>query len=150
MTKISASQNPHPSRGGSAGAATEGIIGTAQTKVLAHRGIHTIDAANDFLTGEFFSFWEARYTVQPALPDDLHRPIAGYDQDAILCEHEERVVTNDYTFQWQGWRYQIDPKDVISNMRRGKVTIEIRHNDSIKVNFKGRYINFNRIKKANR
>jgi transposase len=131
----------------------ERFFGTAQTKVikmLAHRGIHTIDEANAFLTGEFFSFWEARYTVKPTLAIDMHRSIEGYDLDAILCEHEERVVTNDYTFQWEGWRYQIDPRDVISNMRRGKVIIEIRTNGSIKVNYKGVYINFQRIKKVNR
>ena len=131
----------------------ERLFNTLQGKVikmLGHRNIASLNEANDFLSGDFFTLWESRYTSKPALDDDLHRTIEGYDLDAILCEHEERVVTNDYTFQWEGWRYQIDPQDIVSSMRRGKVTIEVRHDDTLKVSYKGRYINIKRIKKVNR
>ena len=119
-------------------------------KMFAHRDISTIEQANEFLSAEFIPFWDKRYTVEPRLHEDAHRSAEGYDLDAILCEHEQRVVTNDYTFQYQGWRYQIEQRDVVATMRRNKITLELRSDGNIKAHFRGKYIHFYRLGKVSR
>jgi hypothetical protein len=42
-----------------------------------------------------------------------------------LSVHEVRLVTNDYTFQHNGWRHQIEAGDIEPRMRRAKITLEI-------------------------
>ncbi|MGO9097846.1 MAG: ISNCY family transposase [Bryobacteraceae bacterium] len=61
-------------------------------------GVKTLKAANRCLEQELLPQWNERFTVKPA---DAHRPLrAEHDLAAILCQVEQRVVTNDYTVRF--------------------------------------------------
>jgi hypothetical protein len=115
--------------------------------MMKHRDITSIQAANDFLERKFLPHWDEKYTHTPLNDIDLHRPVVGYDLGAILSVQEQRVVTNDYTFQYNGWRYQIDSRDMDARMRRNMITIEYRLNGDIKVRFNDKYIHYIRLQK---
>jgi hypothetical protein len=64
--------------------------------------------------------------ARPPLSDfDVHRSAVGYDLNSILSVHEVRLVTNDYAFQHNGWRHQIEAGDIEPRMCRAKITLEI-------------------------
>ena len=61
---------------------------------------------------------------------DAHRPygpygrLKGYDLKAILSHQEPRVVTNDYTVQYQRQKWQILKQSHGGGLRRSKVVVE--------------------------
>ena len=71
--------------------------------------------------------WEAKEPGKAS-----RRTLEGFDLAAILSEREDRTVTNNYTFQYGCYRYQIEPEDMESRMRRAKVTIKKRLDDYIR------------------
>ncbi len=87
----------------------ERCFGTLQDRLvkgLRLAGAGTLEQANAYLEQELLPEWEARFTVLPAHPGDAHRPLGrGHDLAAILSVVEERVVSNDYTLQFEKQRY---------------------------------------------
>jgi hypothetical protein len=61
---------------------------------------------------------------------------------ASLGVHVSRTITNDYTFQYNNWRYQIEAGDIDPAKRRDKITIQERVDGSIKAYFNGKYVHF--------
>jgi transposase InsO family protein len=123
----------------------ERLFGTLQKRLvelLKHRGITTIEEANSFVTGKFIPHWEDRYTVAPLSETNVHRSVEGYDLEGILSVQESRTVTNDYSFQHCGCRYQIEAGDIKPNMRRNKVIVQERLDGTLRACFNGKYINF--------
>lgn len=121
----------------------ERCFGTLQDRLvkgLRLAGASTLAQANAYLEREFLPAWEQRFTVEPANPTEAHRPL-GKTQDlaAILSVVEERVVSNDYTFRYQGKRYQIAWADVGGGMRGAKVRVEKRLDGTLAVWFRSRY-----------
>jgi transposase len=111
-------------------------------KMMKHRDINSIEEANNFVVVKFLPYWDKNLTHQPMNDTNVHRSVEGYNLDAILSVQESRVVTNDYTFQYKGWRYQIESKDMEPKMRRGNLVIEDRLDGSIKARFYDKYIHF--------
>jgi hypothetical protein len=131
----------------------ERLFGTLQKRLLpmfTHRGITTIEEANDFLSKKFIPDWDRRYARPPMTDIDLHRPAEGHDLGSILSVQESRVVTNDYTFQHGGWRLQIESRDVDPRMRRNKVIIEQRTDGSVRTRFNDKYIHVVRVERIKR
>lgn len=123
----------------------ERLFGTLQDRLLhmmKHRGIENVEVANEFLGNKFIAYWNDKFTHPPANAADLHRTLVGFDVAAILSEQDVRTVTNDYTFNYCGSKYQIEPGDMDSRMRRAKVTIEKRLDGSLRARFNGKYIHF--------
>jgi hypothetical protein len=59
------------------------------------------------------------------------RPLAagqGFNLDGLLCEQEVRTVRNDLTISLNARNFQIFPHAEDGNLRRKKVTIELRFN----------------------
>jgi hypothetical protein len=63
---------------------------------------------------------------------------------ATLSHVEQRQVTNDYTIRWDGKVYQIDRRDVRTGMRKAWVRVEQRLDETIAVQFQGRYLRVSR------
>jgi hypothetical protein len=111
------------------------------------RDIKTIKDANTFVESKFITHWRDKYTRPPLSETDLHRSVEGFDLEAILSVQVPRVITNDYTFQYGGWRYQIESLDCNTKLRRKQLVIEKRLDGSMKANFEGNYVHFHRIER---
>ena len=117
---------------------------TAQDRLvkgLRVAGAKTIEDANRFLEQEFLPWWKQHMTVVPANPTHAHRPLGPqHDLAAILSIVETRTVANDYTFQFESKRYQIDRQQVWPGLRGGIVHIESRLDGTMAVRFGPRYL----------
>jgi transposase len=108
-------------------------------------GVRTLDEANAYLEKEYLPWWNQTLAVQPADPADAHRPLGNeHDLAAILSHVEQRQVTNDYTVRYDGKVYQIDRRDVRTGMRKAWVRVEERLDETIAVQFQGRYVRVRR------
>ena len=80
-------------------------------------------------------------TVEPAHPDDAHRPLdKSHDVEASLSHVETRQVRNDYTIPLDAELYQIERQAVVSGLRKASVRVEKRLDGSIAVRFGERYL----------
>lgn len=83
-------------------------------KVLLVAGVKTIEQANQYLEEDYQVWWERELTVEPANPDDAHRPLdKSHNLAASLSHVETRQVRNDYTLRIDGELYQIEPQRVV-------------------------------------
>lgn len=91
----------------------ERLFGTLQdrlVKELRLAKISTREAANRFLWETYLPKHNAKFTVAPRSPANLHRTLGGYDLSRIFCVREERTVRNDFTIQYQRRMFQLDPR----------------------------------------
>jgi len=117
---------------------------TAQDRLvkgLRVAGVKTLEEANAYLDAEFLPDWQQRFTITPASATDAHRPVTELHNLAASFSHmETRTVTNDYTIQFQGKRYQIARSSVTAGMKGQKVRVELRLDGTIAIRFKGQYL----------
>lgn len=117
---------------------------TAQDRLvkgLRVAGARTIEEANRHLEQEFLPWWNQHLVVLPANPTDAHRPReAGHDLAAALSHVETRQVTNDYTLQFLGTKYQIAGHSIRPRMRGATVRVEKRLDGQLAVAFQGQYV----------
>jgi hypothetical protein len=122
----------------------ERFFDTAQDRLIKQlrlARVCTIEAANAYLDTEFLPDWQQRFTVAPANATDAHRPVTElHDLAASFSHMEMRTVTNDYTIQFQGKRYQIARSSVTAGMKGPKVRVELRLDGTIAVRFHGQYL----------
>ena len=121
----------------------ERSFGTMQdrlVKELRLADISTIEAANEFLEQTFLPFYDGNFTVEPACLVDAHRGIGDHDLDAIFSHQEQRTVANDYTIQYHNTRYQIARESIKAGLRGNKVVVERRLDETIKVRYRGDYL----------
>ena len=110
-------------------------------KGLRVAGAKTLKQANVYLGKEFLPWWNGTLAVEPASPDDAHRPLGkGHDLDAMLSHVVQRQVSNGYTVQYEGELYQIHGDDVCGGLRGSKVRVEKRLDGSIAMRSKDRYL----------
>ena len=114
-------------------------------KELRLHGLSTIEEANRFLETEYTPMCNRKFAVPAASSVDAHRRLTGFDLKAILSHQEQRVVTNDYTVQYQGQKWQILKQSHGGRLRRAKVTVEQRLDGSVKFRWRGRYLRTRRI-----
>ena len=117
-------------------------------KALRRNGIATIDEANRYLDEVFMPQWQQRFTVTPASNVDAHRSRKGYDLDAIFSVQDKRTVTDDYTFQYENIHYQINKKSIQAGLRRSKVIIENRLDETQRIRWRGHYLRYTKIPPA--
>lgn len=75
-------------------------------KALRQEGISNIAEANKYSQGEFINEYNARFAVNPDVPD-AHRTAMGYDLKNIFCYKTTRQVRNDYTINLGGGYIQL-------------------------------------------
>jgi hypothetical protein len=119
-------------------------FGTAQDRLVKGMrvaGVNTIEQANQYLEQDYLVWWERELTVEPANPDDAHRPLdKSHNLAASLSHVETRQVRPDYTLRWDGKLYQIERQAVVSGLRRANVRIEHRLDGSLAVRYGERYL----------
>ena len=119
-------------------------FGTAQDRLvkgLRVAGVKTIEQANQYLKEDYLVWWERELTVDPANPDDAHRPLGkSHNLAASLSHVETRQVRNDYTLRWDGKLYQIERQAVTTGLRRADVRVEQRLDRSLAVRHGERYL----------
>lgn len=117
---------------------------TAQDRLvkgLRVAGAETLEQANQYLETEFLPWWNQTLTVVPASPDDAHRPLdKTHSLAASLSYVETRQVRNDYTIRYDNKTYQIARSDIRTGLRKAKVRVEMRLNDSMAVRFRDHYL----------
>jgi transposase InsO family protein len=122
----------------------ERFFETAQDRLVKHlriAGVCTIEAANEYLEAEFLPDWQQRFAVAAANETDAHRPVTElHDLVASFSHMETRKVTNDYTIQFHGKRYQIAASSVTVGMKGQTVRVELRLNGDIAVRCNGEYL----------
>ena len=117
---------------------------TAQDRLV--KGLRTAKAntlaqANQHLEQEFLPWWNATLTVEPACAEEAHRKLEkSHSLAAILCHVERRQVKNDYTFQFEARRYQIQRASVRTGLRGADVRVERRLDGSVAARFRERYL----------
>jgi transposase len=125
---------------------------TAQDRLvkgLRVAGVKTIEQANQYLQEDYLVWWDQELTVEPANSDDAHRPLdKSHNLAASLSHVETRQVRNDYTLQWDGELYQIEPRAVVSGLRRANVRVEQRLDGALAVRYGEKYLPVTRCEAA--
>jgi transposase len=119
-------------------------FGTAQDRLVKGMrvaGVKSVEEANQYLEETYLVWWERELTVEPAHPDNVHRPLdKSHCLDASLSHVEIRQVRNDYTIPLDAELYQIERQAVASGLRKANVRVEKRLDGSIAVRFGERYL----------
>lgn len=79
-------------------------------KELRLAEISTMVEANRFIRDIYLPKHNAKFAVTARQAGDAHRPLDGFDLDAILCTKEDRIVTNDLTIRYKTRWFQLAPK----------------------------------------
>jgi hypothetical protein len=112
----------------------ERLFGTAQDRLVKELRLAkacTMEEANSVLEKVFIPWFNRHCCVQPASPNDAHRPLhPSMHLESILSIQEKRRVANDYTIRLDNQLYQIH-KPALPGLRGGLVTIEKRLDGSM-------------------
>lgn len=119
-------------------------FGTAQDRLVKGMrvaGVKTLEQANQYLTEHYLVWWERELTVEPANPDDAHRPLEkSHNLAASLSHVETRQVRPDYTLRWDGKLYQVDRAAITTGLRGANVRIEQRLDGTLALRYRDRYL----------
>lgn len=133
-----------PAHSAQAKGRVERFFGTAQDRLvkgLRKAGAGTLESGNNYLERVYLPMWNQRFTVEPANGSDAHRGLlGGHELAAILSHVEERVITNDYTFQFGRERYQILKSSITARMRGRRLRVEVRLDGTMAARWEGRYV----------
>jgi transposase len=114
-------------------------------KALRRKGIAMIEQANRYLDQEFMPYWRQHFAVTPASAADAHRSRKGFDLDAIFSVQHKRTVMDDYTFQYANDRYQIGKKSIQAGLRRSKIILEDRLDQTQRIRWRKQYLRYTKI-----
>lgn len=93
-------------------------------KEMRLRGINSIEAANAF-TPEFLVAYNKRFSVEPANPEDAHRPVYHSPEalKRILSVHTERTLSKNLEFSLECTLYQITTPGKGNRLKNSRVKI---------------------------
>jgi hypothetical protein len=107
--------------------------------------INTIEKANIFLKDKFIPWYNGRYAVIPKSETDCHRKLdisTALKLKSIFAKHYVRGINNDFTIQYKSKWYQLKEIQPTTVFKTDKVLIEEWLDNSIKIKYKGYYLNF--------
>lgn len=114
-------------------------------KELRLAGISTIGEANKFAKEVFIPKHNAKFAVLPQKKGDLHRPLTEFEKnnlDKFFSIQHTRVVNNDFTIRYKGKWYQLSARQPTLVLRKDKVLIEVRMDDSLFISLRDKYLNY--------
>lgn len=114
-------------------------------KEMRLTNINTIEDANRFLKDKFIPWYNERYAVIPKSNNNCHRKLdisTGIKLKSIFAKHYAREINNDFTVYYRSRYYQLEEIQPTTVFKGDKVLIEVRLNNSIKIKYKGHYLNF--------
>ena len=110
-------------------------------KQLRLAKVTNLEAANVFLEKVYWPEWNERFARPVAAFPNPHRQLTPeLDLAAILCHVEQRVIANDYTFSFNGQRYQIARSHAQAGMRHQPLRVELRLDGELHARYQGRYL----------
>lgn len=125
-----------------------GVFQDRLIKEMRLRGISTIEDGNKFLP-EFLKEINQRFGKEPASPEDVHRPLRAQDDlDRIFARKDQRKLSKDLSFQYQGILYLIQTKTP-NRMRYANVDILWREGGQLKVEYKGMQLEYKKLAETN-
>jgi len=132
----------------------ERFFGTAQDRLvkgLRKAGASTLEAANEYLERVYLPMWNERFTVEAANRSDAHRQLLKQQELAAMLSHvEERVISNDYTFQFGPEHYQIQKRSIVPRMRGAQLRVEVRLDGTLAARWEGEYVEIARCPEGRR
>jgi hypothetical protein len=99
-------------------------------------GISTLDEANRFLDETCLPKMNARFSRPAAETADAHVPPGSVNLADIMCREYERTVSNDYVVRFECRHFQILRSNKNLPRPKDKVTVLIRLDDSIFIQWK--------------
>src|SRR3989344_3883095 len=114
-------------------------------KEMRLANINTIEDANRFLKEKFIQWYNGRYAVIPRSNNNCNRKIdisTGLKLRSIFAKHYMRGINNDFTVSYRSRYYQLEEIQPTTVFKGDKVLIEERLNNTIKIKYKERYLNF--------
>jgi Helix-turn-helix domain len=122
-------------------------FGTAQdrwVKELRLAKAKTCERANAVLE-KLLPEHNRRFSCTPREASNAHRSLGNsYRLEAIFSIQSERVVSNDYTIRFHNRFFQL-LKPIYPGERGGRVVIEQRLDGTLKIRFRGHYLDFKEI-----
>jgi len=113
-----------------------GVFQDRLIKEMRLRGISNMDAGNAFLP-EFLGQFNNRFGVNPANPEDAHRPLSSHENlKRIFSKQETRVLSKDLTFQYRGILYMINTKTP-NRLKHACVAVIHEKNEPMRIEYKG-------------
>jgi hypothetical protein len=117
-------------------------------KELRLAEISTMDQANEFLWKVYIPDHNARYSIDPAKPVDVHKPLLSqHDLASSLSIQIQRQVQNDFTIQHRKRFYQLEAKQPLRLHRKAAITVQEHLDGSMHLVFKNQRLNFRPIEK---
>lgn len=126
----------------------ERLFKTLQDRLIKEMrlaNINTIEEANKFLKEKFIPWYNERYAVVPKSNNDCHRKLdisTGLQLKSIFAKHYMRGINNDFTIYYKSRYYQLEEIQPTTVFKGDKVLIEERFNNTIKIQYKGHYLDF--------
>lgn len=117
-------------------------------KELRLAGISTIEEADQFVEKVFIPKFNQKFAVIPAKKGDLHRFLTQYEKenlDKIFSIQNTRVVNNDFTIRYKGKWFQLAEKQPCLVLRKDRVLIEQRIDDSIFIGLRNKYLKYTEL-----
>lgn len=114
-------------------------------KAFRKEGISSIDQANAYLPS-FLARFNERFCKAPAVQENAHRPIVSpMDLQRAMSIVEERRVTRQLVFSYEGSRYVIKATAREASSIMPRVTVERRVNGDLAVYGTAGLLNFQRV-----
>lgn len=116
-----------------------GVFQDRFVKALRLRKIDTLEAANEYLEGEFLDELNERFHVEARSTTDLHRSVPrGVKLEHVLSYQEQRVVQNDWTVSWRNRFFQLDAQHQKLSLARKKILVSELLDGTIRLTHRGR------------
>lgn len=103
--------------------------------------IGTVEDANRFLTEKFLPTFNAKFSVAPASPSDLHQALTEQERKhlpAIFSRQETRVVQNDFTFSFKNQWYQLTEHQSVTVCKKDVVIVEEHLDHTMCIRLRGK------------
>ena len=114
-------------------------------KELRLAGISTIEKANEFCKKIFIPKFNAKFAVKPQKKGNLHKQLTKYEKDnidTIFSIQTKRVVSNDFTVRHQGKWYQLSEVQPTLVLRKDKVLMEERIDETMFISLRGKSLDY--------
>lgn len=120
-----------------------GLFQDRLIKALRLEGLREMGAANRYLETHFLPTMNRRWTIPPASPADLHRPVPpGLCLREVLSVEESRTVARDYTIRFEGRLLQITRRNPLLPQPRRRVLVRRLRSGALQILYRNRKLDF--------
>lgn len=128
----------------------ERLFGTLQDRLLKEMrvaGISTLEDANRFLDENFIPFWNERFTVEPQLSEDFHRPLPeSIDLSETFAEIYPRLIRPDFTIRYENTYYQVPRREARATMPGTQLSVLRRLDGTLSFSWRNAPLRLNALK----